>query len=178
MQHTRHGVINTPTNSAMFQQFLLSMITGALFLRVRPVLPDDFTIPRTIPYFWISLSSRSSELRPFLRTNLRSFKICSIIAASLRLTPHFSYHPLKSNERILANKSLNTGDAKKGANLFKTRCAQCHTLGEGEGNKIGPNLHGLFGRHTGSVEGFSYTDANKAKGIEWNNDTLVSAGNG
>ena len=65
------------------------------------------------------------------------------------------------------------GDAKKGANLFKTRCAQCHTLGEGEGNKIGPNLHGLFGRHTGSVEGFSYTDANKAKGIEWNQDTLV-----
>jgi len=69
---------------------------------------------------------------------------------------------------------LLTGDAKKGANLFKTRCAQCHTLGEGEGNKIGPNLHGLFGRHTGSVPGFSYTDANKAKGIEWKEDTLVS----
>ena len=67
------------------------------------------------------------------------------------------------------------GDAKKGANLFKTRCAQCHTLGEGEGNKIGPNLHGLFGRHTGQVEGFSYTDANKAKGIVWSNETLVRA---
>jgi cytochrome c2 len=66
------------------------------------------------------------------------------------------------------------GDAKKGANLFKTRCAQCHTLGEGEGNKIGPNLHGLFGRHTGSVEGFAYTDANKQKAIEWNQDTLVN----
>jgi cytochrome c2 len=66
-----------------------------------------------------------------------------------------------------------TGDSKKGANLFKTRCAQCHTLKEGEGNKIGPNLHGLFGRKTGQVEGFSYTDANKQKGIEWNNDTLV-----
>jgi len=77
-------------------------------------------------------------------------------------------------ERIfLADWLRNIGDAKKGANLFKTRCAQCHTLGEGEGNKIGPNLHGLFGRHTGSVEGFSYTDANKAKGIEWKEDTLV-----
>lgn len=71
------------------------------------------------------------------------------------------------------NSNILTGDAKKGANLFKTRCAQCHTLGEGEGNKIGPNLHGLFGRHTGSVPGFAYTDANKAKGIEWNTDTLV-----
>ncbi|KAB8290652.1 hypothetical protein MFRU_008g01310 [Monilinia fructicola] len=64
------------------------------------------------------------------------------------------------------------GDAKKGANLFKTRCAQCHTLGEGEGNKIGPNLHGLFGRQTGAVEGYAYTDANKQKAITWNEETL------
>ncbi|KAI9776191.1 MAG: iso-1-cytochrome c [Geoglossum umbratile] len=64
------------------------------------------------------------------------------------------------------------GDDKKGAGLFKTRCAQCHTLGEGEGNKIGPNLHGLFGRKTGQVEGFSYTDSNKQKGIIWDENTL------
>lgn len=75
--------------------------------------------------------------------------------------------------RISANHLPLTGDSKKGANLFKTRCAQCHTLGEGEGNKIGPNLHGLFGRTSGQVEGFSYTDANKAKGVKWENDTLV-----
>ncbi len=67
-----------------------------------------------------------------------------------------------------------TGDAKKGANLFKTRCAQCHTVVESEGNKIGPNLHGLFGRKTGSVDGFSYTDANKQKAVTWKEDTLVS----
>ncbi|KAF8261951.1 putative cytochrome c [Lactarius quietus] len=64
------------------------------------------------------------------------------------------------------------GDAKTGAQLFKTRCAQCHTVGEGEGNKVGPNLHGLFGRHTGQVAGFKYSDANKKKGIEWGEDTL------
>ena len=65
------------------------------------------------------------------------------------------------------------GDTKKGAGLFKTRCAQCHNLKESEGNKIGPNLHGLFGRKTGQVEGFSYTDANKNKAVTWKEDTLV-----
>ncbi|KAF5024036.1 hypothetical protein F66182_3883 [Fusarium sp. NRRL 66182] len=64
------------------------------------------------------------------------------------------------------------GDVKKGANLFKTRCAQCHTVEKDGGNKIGPALHGLWGRKTGSVEGYSYTDANKQKGIEWNDQTL------
>lgn len=55
----------------------------------------------------------------------------------------------------------------------QTRCAQCHNLKESEGNKIGPNLHGLFGRKTGQVEGFSYTDANKSKAVTWKEDTLV-----
>jgi len=64
------------------------------------------------------------------------------------------------------------GDAKKGASLFKTRCAQCHTLGSGEGHKVGPNLHGVFGRHTGQAEGFTYTEANIKKGITWGEDTL------
>ncbi|SAM82056.1 probable CYTOCHROME C [Ustilago sp. UG-2017a] len=64
------------------------------------------------------------------------------------------------------------GDSKKGAGLFKTRCAQCHTLAAGEPNKVGPNLHGLFGRKTGSVEGFSYTQANINKGVTWDEETL------
>ena len=68
--------------------------------------------------------------------------------------------------------SFAPGDAKKGAGLFKTRCAQCHTLKEGEGNKIGPELHGLFGRQSGQVPGFSYTDANKERAVHWDENTL------
>ncbi|KAL1589707.1 Cytochrome c [Cladosporium halotolerans] len=68
--------------------------------------------------------------------------------------------------------SFSPGDTKKGANLFKTRCAQCHTLKEGEGNKIGPELHGVFGRQSGQVEGFSYTDANKSRAVHWDENTL------
>ena len=72
------------------------------------------------------------------------------------------------------NSRITGGDAKKGAGLFKTRCAQCHTVEKDGGNKIGPALHGLFGRKTGSVEGYSYTDANKQKGITWNEETLFA----
>ncbi|KAJ2712312.1 iso-1-cytochrome c [Coemansia spiralis] len=64
------------------------------------------------------------------------------------------------------------GNAKNGAKLFKTRCAQCHTVEADGVNKVGPKLHGLFGRTSGSVEGYDYTEANKKKGVEWNEDTL------
>ena len=60
----------------------------------------------------------------------------------------------------------------RGAKLFKTRCAQCHTLEKGGSNKLGPNLFGLFGRKTGSVENYSYTAANREKGVTWSEDTL------
>ncbi|KAI5799908.1 cytochrome c [Geopyxis carbonaria] len=64
------------------------------------------------------------------------------------------------------------GNDAKGAKLFKTRCEQCHTVAEGGANKTGPSLHGLFGRKSGQVEGYAYTDANKQKGVMWNEDTL------
>jgi ubiquitin len=36
----------------------------------------------------------------------------------------------------------------------------------------GPNLHGIVGRHSGSVEGFAYTAANKGSGILWGSEHL------
>ena len=36
----------------------------------------------------------------------------------------------------------------------------------------GPNLGGLFGRVSGTTEGFAYSAANKNKGVKWGEDTL------
>ncbi|KAG6812621.1 hypothetical protein H0H92_001840 [Tricholoma furcatifolium] len=68
--------------------------------------------------------------------------------------------------------SFAPGDAAKGAGLFKTRCAQCHTLGAGEPHKVGPNLHGIFGRKSGQADGYAYTAANINKAVVWDEQTL------
>jgi cytochrome c len=63
-------------------------------------------------------------------------------------------------------------DVEKGAAAFK-KCAICHKIGPGATNLVGPELNGLDGRHSGSVAGFSYSDANKNSGIVWNEQTFA-----
>ena len=53
------------------------------------------------------------------------------------------------------------------------KCRACHEIGETARNSIGPELNGLFGRHSGSVEGYSYSSANKNSGITWDEATFA-----
>jgi len=62
------------------------------------------------------------------------------------------------------------GDPKAGQAAF-TQCKACHSLDAGK-NGIGPSLHGVFGRQSGAVAGFNYSDAMKKAGVTWADDTL------
>ena len=62
-------------------------------------------------------------------------------------------------------------DLEAGEASFR-KCAPCHSVGEDAANKVGPVLNGIDGRKAGSVEGFSYSDANKNSGITWSEETF------
>jgi cytochrome c len=57
-------------------------------------------------------------------------------------------------------------DVAAGETSFR-KCAPCHSIGPDAANKVGPELNGLDGRKSGSVDGFNYSDANKNSGITW-----------
>jgi cytochrome c len=67
--------------------------------------------------------------------------------------------------------SARAQDADKGKQVFNM-CSPCHSIGPGATNKVGPELNGLDGRHSGTVANFDYSDANKKSGIVWGEATF------
>jgi cytochrome c len=57
-------------------------------------------------------------------------------------------------------------DAEAGEAVFRV-CRACHTIGPDAKNLVGPVLNGLDGRKSGTIEGYSYSEANKNSGITW-----------
>ncbi|KAF9608505.1 hypothetical protein IFM89_009871 [Coptis chinensis] len=65
------------------------------------------------------------------------------------------------------------GNPTTGAKIFKTKCAQCHTVDKGAGHKQGlAKSEWTFGRQSGTTAGYSYSAANKNMAVQWEEKTL------
>jgi len=62
-------------------------------------------------------------------------------------------------------------DLARGAKLFK-KCVHCHTVNREGRHRIGPNLHGLFGRRAGTIPGFDFSPAWRGANFVWTEKTL------
>jgi cytochrome c len=67
---------------------------------------------------------------------------------------------------VASSGSVLAQDVAAGENSFK-KCLPCHSVGADAKNKVGPLLNGLDGRKSGTIEGYSYTEANKNSGLTW-----------
>jgi cytochrome c len=65
----------------------------------------------------------------------------------------------------------NEGDFEAGRRAF-AQCRSCHTVVEGGGNRVGPNLYGVFGREIGAAEGFAYSQSVQDADFIWDGERL------
>lgn len=63
-------------------------------------------------------------------------------------------------------------DAAAGEKVFAP-CKACHQIGETAKNVVGPVMNGIIGRKAGTVEGYSYSPANKNSGLTWDEATFA-----
>jgi cytochrome c len=71
----------------------------------------------------------------------------------------------------MASPYARAGDVSAGSDVFKTECAECHSVKEGK-NKKGPSLFGIVGRNAGSLTDYNYSDAMKQVHWVWTPDKL------
>jgi cytochrome c len=73
---------------------------------------------------------------------------------------------------LLSSQAFAAGDPVKGKAVF-ARCAICHNVEKDGGNGVGPNLFGIAGRKSASVDGFNYSGKMKAANITWTDENLA-----
>ena len=69
-------------------------------------------------------------------------------------------------EKIDISALLALGDISHGEKVFK-KCAACHSVNAGGGNKIGPKLWNVMFRPVGAITDYKYSKALSSYGKEW-----------
>ncbi len=81
-------------------------------------------------------------------------------------TPEGSAVQASSKSSIDISAFLANGDVKHGEKVFK-KCAACHSVAQGGGNKIGPKLWNVMFRPVASVTDYKYSKALLDYKKEW-----------
>jgi cytochrome c len=68
--------------------------------------------------------------------------------------------------------AAHAADPAEGEKIFKRVCSACHNPTAEGTKKLGPTLFGVVGRHSGSVEGFRYSEGNKKANLVWTPEVL------
>ena len=67
---------------------------------------------------------------------------------------------------------LNDPNASRGAVVFR-KCAVCHSVTADSAHRAGPNLHGVFGREAGTVDGYKFSQTLIDSEIVWTKQTIA-----
>ena len=76
-----------------------------------------------------------------------------------------------ADEKIDITSLMALGNLDHGEKIFK-KCAACHSIAQGGGNKIGPALYNVVGRTVGSISDYKYSKSLKSYGNEWTFEEL------
>jgi cytochrome c len=91
----------------------------------------------------------------------------------VRILARYSVLVLVALLVLTASSARAAGDPEKGAKIFG-RCAACHSVQEGNPNKVGPGLFGIIGRKVASLSGYMYSAAMESADFVWTEDKLIS----
>ena len=118
----------------------MSVSTGARTLHVA-VLGGLLALALYFPYLWFGVTPFSSD------TEFSEEEITELLVGT-DLPDYYAQALPVRTEAELATMKENF-----------TWCRFCHTLEEGGHNRVGPNLHGIFGQPAAVVDHFDYSDS-------------------
>ena len=75
---------------------------------------------------------------------------------------------LPSSSAVMVAES-DSANPDHGRDLFERRCTGCHSL---DNDKEGPRLRGVYGRKSGTVASFKYSDSLKKADVTWDEANL------
>jgi len=84
-----------------------------------------------------------------------AYQVASIVTTASTSTSQTTSEGAETGNIMALFASTSAAD---GAKVFK-KCAACHSISQGGGNKIGPALWGVLGRKAGSVSDYKYSKA-------------------